>query len=191
MENVPRTHRSEAGDEFRKHFFRNEIPTTRQVVGLSGDIENQVPRLNAKQLRDALAKYSNGMTPQEIDHYKHLASEIGRYEHAATAAGHSLPDPGMGPTIASAGLALTSALTNSPKLWKVRAAYNAITGANKTNKVIDEALQDPNKFVTLMRDIQTKTEAGRPLSATETALREALLSTSRQTEVPDRMTGAK
>jgi hypothetical protein len=180
---TPIGHQSQAGDVLKETFLRNGVVVTPNVVGK--DIGFEVPQLESHPLRQALGKLQPGLTQVEVDRGKQIANELGKHETAATGPGRATPDTRGTKDLISTGLAVASAAKGSVTLWKVRSAFNAITGREgmKTTKVIDEALIDPDKFMDLVHVIETKISSGRPLSQSEEILHQILLGAGRQAAV--------
>jgi hypothetical protein len=183
LTNTPIGHQSQAGDVLKETFMRNGVVVTPKVVGR--DISFEVPHLESHPLRQALGKLQPGLTQVEMDRGKQIANELAKHEAAATGPGRATPESGGMSSLISNGLAIASAAKGSPTLWKIRSAFNTVAGqSNKeTNKAIDAALLDPNKFMDLVQIIQTKIDTGRPLSHGEEVLHQILLGTSRQAAV--------
>lgn len=193
LQNVSPVYRTEAGDILREQFNRGGVPQTQKVVGQFDDIEHQVPMLKGLGVRQATGKLANGMSDFEVDHAKRLASELGQYEASKVNTGRSAPNFGAAKDLTGAALAIVSAGTGSTMLWKARSAFNALTGQamSKTSKEIDEALLDPDKFVKLAQEIQTKTDRNRPLSAVERAFKQAILSSTHTAVPPEKQNAAR
>lgn len=177
---------SEGIEMLEQTFKRNGVPITDEVVG-RGVLppELQEPFLQDRPLRQAIGKLSNAMRPEEIAQARGIADELGQYEAARYGPGRPTPAGDPSSSLVSAGLAIASAGTGSPMLWKVRSAFNALTGgsSDKTVKAMDEALLDPQRFLDLTQRIQAKADKGHPLSKGELALQQVLLGAGRQAAV--------
>jgi hypothetical protein len=78
--------------------------------------------------------------------------------------------------LVSSGMALASAKFNSPAIWKVRSAFNVISGnaEDKVTKGVDAALLDPDKFMSMVENIKLKIGTDLPLTDTEQLMKQAM-----------------
>lgn len=126
------------------------------------------------------------MRPTEIKHVQQIANELGQFEAARSAAGKPQVDMGDEKGLVASAMALLSGAVDSTKLWKARAAYNALSTGAARNKVVDAAMLDPEKFVALAEKIQTKINARQKLTNAERVVQQILVGSGRQAASPQR-----
>jgi hypothetical protein len=172
---------SEGGNVLRETFKRGGVPQTKRVVGQTLPVELQEPFLEDRPLRNALGKLSAGLSAEEMETGRKIASELGQHEAAKTGAGTTVPDMGVTKDVVSGALVAASAGLNSPTLWKTNSLFNRLTkgSVDKTVKEIDEALLDPDKFTALVEKIQKKLDSKVPLNLGEKALVQASMAATR------------
>jgi hypothetical protein len=175
---------SQAQEALEGTFMRSGIPKTRQMYGTD---ENMIPVLESQPFRQALSKYAPHMKGDEQVLATKLAQDIHAQDVVRTGQGAATPNLGRGTDLISAALAAASIGTASPTLWKVRSAFNAVSGGAKksTFKEIDEALLDPDRFMALVKRVQAKDMTGKPLTRGEELLKESLLTGARGAAVKE------
>jgi hypothetical protein len=173
------------GMEALLHKYKpNGIPQG-ELAGRTLEPELQEPFVSSADLRAVLGKVSNGMRKTEIDHVRRIASELGQYEGAKFDPSSVKVDMGDAKKgMVSAAMALASAGVDSTKMWKTRAAYNAVSNTKLRDKTVDEALHDPQKFVALAEKIQAKLAARKEITPGEAAFQQAILAGNREAMSP-------
>jgi hypothetical protein len=170
---IPLRDRTEAGEVLKQTFKRNGIAQTPKVFGKGAD---QVPDISSLALRKTLGKLSPHLSDTEKDTFVKLADDLMAKDIVKTGTGHTAPQVGGARQLVSAGLALASAKMNSPMIWKVRSAFNTLSGNAEDTvvKKVDEALLDPDKFMNLVDTVRSKIEAGMPLTKGEELFKQAV-----------------
>lgn len=158
----------QAARNVRGSFMRNGVPTTTRSFGqIAGG--TAVPDIQEAALRRTLAKNSPQLLDTELQAGGRLADELGPQEiyKASQAAGPSNIIPSR------LGQTVNAALNVLPQ-WRWRGvAQSLIKGANeKEQKLIDQALLDPQKFLSM---VETQRALGRPVTGWQATLRDAML----------------
>jgi len=157
-----------AAQKVRGTFMENGFPRTDRSFG-SVTAGDAVPEIGEAQLRKTLATHSGRMVPEEAQQAGRIVDELVPQE-ISTAGQH------VGPTaIQPSGLVQTAnAALNVLPQWRWRGlAQVAIKGSNaKEQKMIDEALLHPDKFLKIA---ETQLALGRPLTGWQAKVRDSML----------------
>lgn len=132
-----------------------------------------VPRVTAGPLRRAIASQEAKLNPTARSDLATTADELRRHEIYKAAPDVGVPDIDLG-TVRTPAMAALSATHN----WALRGGLDVLYArADKpTRAMIDQALLDPNKFLTILNKYKA---AGTPLSPVEKALEQTILAGSR------------
>lgn len=178
LNDIPAGHRSEAGEVLRSRFMRNGVVQTPKQFGVG---EFAVPEVRSHPLRRTLGQLSPHLSDMENDTFRKLADDLTAYDTSKYGVGATSPDLGGADKVVSAGLAAWSAAKGSPTIWKVRSAFNSMTGGakDKTIKEVDEALLDPDKFMNMVDQVRLKLDNDLALTKAEQYMKDAVLAAGR------------
>jgi hypothetical protein len=161
-------HGSEAGEVLRGEFMRNGFAKTDRQFGQAPDI---VPDVQSRPLRQALAKLSEHMSPDEVDVGRALANDLAKRDVVRFGQGTVTPTVKswtdhiplvLGGYIKAKSFGMGNVLMNRAK---VNAANDLrISKQDAIMKEIDEALFDPQKFQTMVDEVRTRILGNEPLS---------------------------
>lgn len=168
-------HSSQAGDVLRMKFMRNGQPQTARVFGEGPDM---VPELESRPLRRMLGKLSQHMDPDEVDRASAIASDLGKHELVRQASGAVTPEvkklSDYLPSVAAVAvdLKVTGGLGTLTRL-ALRSARRTVMNSvrsgkeGKITKEIDEALLDPDKFMSMVDTVRARAAGNEPLSESD------------------------
>lgn len=171
---------AEAAARLRGKFVdENGFPSTENYYGQAG--QDAVPEVTSGRLRRAVAQESRKgnvdlMPPDKVEELGRLADQLRQHEIYKTPGGSQI-DRGSAEGVASTAL-------NAGPFWRLRGALGSVfSGLNEqTMKKVDEALLDPNAFMSM---VDAKRARAAALAPWEEKLDSTLRAATRSAAIED------
>ncbi len=171
---------AEAAKAMRERLVKDQIASTNQFYGSTG--QDVVPHMSSGPLRRSMiAEAKKGrlgeLGQDNMDTLNIVADQLKAHEIYTPA----MSSGGAGVNLGG-GEGAASAALNAGPLWRLRGALGSYFGDlnERSVKMIDEALLEPQKFLDLM---QKREAAGAPLGPVEKTLKQLLLGGGRSAAV--------